>query len=93
MVLDVPGGLFEVERTEVVADSNALVKRFVGGKAEPVGQVGLTEKDEGEQGGGIHLVVEQKAKLIKDVVREQVCFVDDEEDGTAFAGQVGEGGA
>ena len=45
VMLDVPGGLFEVKGSEAVADGDALVEGFVGSKAEFVGQVGLTEKD------------------------------------------------
>ena len=48
MMLDVSGGLFQVEGGEVIADGDALVKRLVGGEAELVDQVGLTEQDEGE---------------------------------------------
>jgi hypothetical protein len=93
MVLDVAGGLLEVKRFEVVADGNALIEGFEGRKAQLVGQIGLAEEDEGEEGGRIHLVVEQKAELIKDVVGEQVRLVDEEENGAALASQVGEGGA
>ena len=66
VVLDVPGGLFEVKGSEVVADGDALVEGFVGSKAELVGQVGLTEKDEGDQRDGVHLIVEQEAQLVKE---------------------------
>jgi hypothetical protein len=48
--------------------------------------------DEGEDGGRIHAVVEQKAELVEDVMKEQVGFVDDEENGAALVGEVGEGG-
>jgi len=58
-----------------------------------VGQVGLAEEDEREQGGGIHLVVEQEAELVEEVVREKVSLVDDEEGEAALAGEVREGGA
>jgi hypothetical protein len=93
VVLDVPGSLFEVERAEVVTDSDTLVKRFVRGKAEFVGQVRLTEEDEGEGRKRIHLVVEQETELVKEQRGEQVGLVDDEKDGAAFASQVREGGA
>jgi len=36
VVLDVPGGLFEVEGSELVADGDALVEGFVGSEAELV---------------------------------------------------------
>jgi hypothetical protein len=93
MVFDVGGGLFEVEGFKMVANGDTLIEGFVGGETELEGQVRLAEEDEGEQGGGIHLVVEQKAKLVEEVVREQVSLVDDEEDEATFAGQVREGGA
>ena len=67
MVLDVTGGLFEVKGAEMVTNSDALVESLVGGEAQLVGQVGLTEEDEREQGGGIHLVIEQETELVKDV--------------------------
>jgi hypothetical protein len=92
VMFDVPGSLFEVERAEVVADSDTLVKRFVGSKAELVRQVGLAQKDEGEGGKRIHLVVEQETELVKEGSREKMGFVDDEKDRAAFASQVSEGG-
>ena len=67
MVLDVTGGFLEVEGAEMVTNGDALVESLVGGKAQLVGQVGLTEEDEGEQGGGIHLVVEQEAELVEEL--------------------------
>ena len=67
VMLDVTGGLFEVERAEVITDSDTLVESLVGSEAQLVGQVRLAEKNEREQGGGIHLVVEQETELVKDV--------------------------
>jgi hypothetical protein len=93
VVLDVGGGLLEVKGFEVVADGDALAESLVGGEAELVGQVRLAEEDEGEQGDGIHLVVEQEAELIEEVVREKVSFVDDEKSEAALAGEVREGSA
>jgi hypothetical protein len=93
VVLDVPGGLFQVKGSEVVADGDALVEGFVGGKAELVGQVGLAEEDEGDQRSRIHLVIEQEAQLVKEFRWQEVRFVDDEQDVAALAGQVVEGGA
>jgi hypothetical protein len=56
-----------------------------------VGQVGLTEQDEGDKGGGVHLLVEEEAELIEDLGGEEMAFVDDEEDIAAFAGEVSQG--
>ena len=67
VMLDVTGGLFEVERAEVITDSDTLVESLVGGEAQLVGQVRLAEKNEREQGGGIHLVVEQEAELVEEL--------------------------
>jgi hypothetical protein len=93
MVLDIGGRFLEVERFEMVANSNALVEGFEGRETELMSQVGLAEKDEGEQRSGIHLVVEQKTELIEEVVREQVSLVDDEKDEATLAGEVRESGA
>ena len=93
MVLDVAGGLLQVEGFEVEADGDALVEGLVGSEAELVGQVGLAEEDEGDQGSGIHLVVEQEAQLVEELRGQEVGFVDDEQDVAALAGQVVEGGA
>lgn len=90
MVLDVGGGLLEVEGVKVVADGDALAEGLKGSEAQLVGPVGLAEENKGEQGGRIHVVVEQKAELVEDVVREKVCFVNDEENGTALACQAGD---
>ena len=67
MVFDVTGGLFEVEGAEMVTDGDALVESLIGSEAQLVGQVRLAEQDEGEQGSGIHLVVEQEAKLVEEL--------------------------
>jgi hypothetical protein len=61
VMLDVARGLLQVEGFEVEADGNALVESLVGSEAELVGQVGLAEQDEGDEGGGVHLAVEQEA--------------------------------
>ena len=93
VVLDVPGGLFQVEGSEVITDSDTLVESFVGGKAQLVGQVGLAEEDEGDQRSRVHLVVEQEAQLVKEFRWQEVGFVDDEQDIAALASEVVKGGA
>jgi hypothetical protein len=103
MMLDVGSSLGNVEGCEMVADGDALAESFIGSKAEPVSEVRLAEEDEGEQGGGIHLVVEQEAELVEEVVREKVSLVDNEESEaalylgrtglSALASQIGEGSA
>ena len=93
VMLDVSGGLFEVEGTQMVADGDALVEGFEGGETEFVGEVGLAEEDEGEERSGVHIVVEEKTELVEELRREEMGFVDDEEDEAALAGEVGEGGA
>jgi hypothetical protein len=91
VMFDVSGGFLQVEGGQVIADGDALVKGLVGGKAEPLGQVGLTEEDEGQQRSGVHLLVEQEAELVEEIRREEMGLVDDEQDVAAFAGQVEEG--
>jgi hypothetical protein len=86
MMLDVPSGLLQIEGRELVTDGDALVESLVGGEAELVGQVRLTEQDEGDEGSGVHLLVKEKAKLIEELSGEQVGFIDDEEDVAALAG-------
>jgi hypothetical protein len=78
---------------QVVADGDALAESFEGGETELVGEVGLAEEDEGEEGSGIHVVVEEETELVEELRGEQVGFIDDEEDEAALAGEVGEGGA
>jgi hypothetical protein len=92
-VFDVGCGFFQVKRFEVEADGDALVEGFVRGEAELVSQVGLAEEDEGDQGSGVHLVVEQEAQLVKEFRWQEVRFIDDEEDVAALACQVVESGA
>jgi hypothetical protein len=91
-MFDVPSSLLQVEGRDLVADSDALVEGLVGSEAELVGQVRLTEQDEGDEGGGVHLLVEEEAELIEDIGGEEMALVDDEEDETAFAGEVSQGG-
>jgi hypothetical protein len=91
-MFDVPSSLLQVEGRDLVADSDALVEGLVGSEAELVGQVRLTEQDEGDEGGGVHLLVEEEAELIEDIGGEEMALVDDEEDETVFAGEVSQGG-
>ena len=67
VMLDVPSGFLQVERRNLIADGDALVERLVGGEAELMGQLGLTEQDEGDERSGIHLLIEQETKLIEDL--------------------------
>jgi hypothetical protein len=93
VVFGITCGFLQVKGFEVEADGDALVEGFVGSETELVGQVRLTEQDEGDQGSGVHLVVEQEAQLVKELRRQEVRLIDDEEDVAALAGQVVEGGA
>jgi hypothetical protein len=93
MVFDVGGSLLEVEGFEVVTDGDALVEGFVRRETELVGQVRLAEEDEGDQGSGVHLVVEQEAQLVKEFRWQEVRFIDDEQDVATLACQVVECGA
>lgn len=67
MMLDRGEGLLEVKGAEVIADGDALVEGLVRGEAEELSQIRLTEQDQGEQGGGVHVVIEQEAELVEDV--------------------------
>ena len=67
VVLDVTGGLFQVEGAEMIANGDALVEGLVRGEAELVGQVGLAEQDEGDEGRGIHIIIEQEAELVEEL--------------------------
>ena len=66
VVFDVTSGFLEVKGFEVEADGNALVEGFIRSETELVSKVRLTEEDEGDQRSRIHLVVEQKAQLVKE---------------------------
>jgi len=57
-----------------------------------VSEIGLAEEDKRDDGRGIHIVVEQKSELLEDVGREQVSFVDNEQNAATFTGQIGERG-
>jgi hypothetical protein len=92
-MVDVADGLFEFERAEVVADGNALIEGLEGSKAELVRKVRMPEENEGQGRSRVHLVVEQETELVKEVMRKKMCFVDDEKDETAPAGQIRECGA
>jgi len=61
VVFGIACGFFQVKGFEVEADGDALVESFVGCEAELVGQVRLAKEDEGDQGSGVHVVVEQEA--------------------------------
>ena len=49
VVLDVPGGLFEVKGSEVETDGNALVESLIRSETELVSEVGLTEQDQRDE--------------------------------------------
>jgi hypothetical protein len=91
MVLDVADSGLQVERGEVKGDTNALTEGVEGSKAEFVGQVRLTEEDENETGGRVHVGVEQEAKLVEEVRGELVGLVNDEERTTALPEGIVEG--
>ena len=88
VMLDVARRLLQIEGFEVEADGDALVEGLVGGEAEFVGQVRLTEQDQGDEGGRVHLAVEEEAQLVEQFGRQQVGLVDDKEHVAALAGQV-----
>ena len=92
MVFDVASSLFEVERGEMEADSDALVERLERRETELVSEIRLTKENERDERRGIHIVVEQKSQLFKDVGREEVSFVNDKQNATTFAGQIRESG-
>ena len=92
VVLDVGDGLLEVKGAKLVTDGDTLMESLIGGEAEELGQVGLTKQDQSEQGGGVHLVVEEEAELVEDVGRQTMGFVEDEQEVASLPGQVSEGG-
>jgi hypothetical protein len=51
----------------------------------------LTNEDQGEEGIGVEVVVEEETKLVKKIRGQQVSLIDDEEGETIFAGEVKEG--
>jgi hypothetical protein len=56
-----------------------------------MGQLGLTEQDEGDERSGIHLLIEQETKLIEELGGEQMALVDDEQNVAPLAGEFGQG--
>jgi hypothetical protein len=88
LVFDVSGGFFEIERLKVKANGDALLESFERCKAELVSEVRLTEEHQGDEGKGVHLIVEQKTELVKEFGREEMGLIDDEKDEAAFASQV-----
>jgi hypothetical protein len=87
LMFEVSGGFGQVEGREGIADGDALVESLVGGEAEFGGQIGLADQDEGEEGVGIEIVVEQEAELVKKIGGQEMSLVDDEEGEAIFAGQ------
>lgn len=61
MVFDVAGGFLQVKGFEVKADGNTLVEGFVRSETELVSEVRLTEEDERDQRGRVHIIIEKKA--------------------------------
>jgi len=95
-MFDVASRLLQIERRNLVARQpevarDALVERLVGGEAELMGQLGLTEQDEGDERSGIHLLIEQETKLIEELGGEQMALVDDEQNVAPLAGEFGQG--
>ena len=66
VMFDISGGFFKVKRRQSIAQGEALIERLVGGKAQFGIQIGLSDKDEGEKGGRVEIIVEEKAELVKD---------------------------
>jgi hypothetical protein len=51
----------------------------------------LAEQEQGDEGSGVHLVVEQETQLVEQLGRQQMSLIDDQEHIAALAGQVLEG--
>jgi hypothetical protein len=58
VMFGISSSFLDVEGSEVVADGDTLVESLEGNKTELVSEVGVTEKDESEEGGRVHLIVE-----------------------------------
>jgi hypothetical protein len=91
LVFDVSGGFGQVEGRQKIADGDALVEGLVGVESEFGSQIGLTKQDEGQEGIGIEIVVEEEAELVKEVGGQQMGLIDDQERVAMFASQVVEG--
>ncbi len=78
VMFDISGGFFKVKRRQGIAQGDALIERLVGGKAQFGVQIGLADEDESEKGGRVEIIVEEEAKLVKDVRGEEMGFVNDE---------------
>jgi hypothetical protein len=91
LVFDVGDGGFQVERREVKRDPNALTQGVEGSKAEFESQVRLTEEDEDEARGGVHVGVEQESELVEEIRRELVSLINNENGTLALPEGVVEG--
>ena len=67
VVLDVSSGFGQVEGGQLIADGDALMEGAVGSKGEFVGQIRLAQQDEGQMRGGVEVIIEQEAELVKEV--------------------------
>ena len=87
VMFDVGECFFKVERGEGVANGNALVEGLVGGEAKFGIEVGLPDEDEGEQGMGVKIVIEEKAELVEEFSGQKVGFINNENGEAVFAGE------
>ncbi len=75
----------EVSEGETVMDTR--VKGTIPSEPEPVLEVGKSDEDEGKEGLGVPLVIEENVQVIERVLVEQMGFVDQEDGADALSGR------
>ncbi len=89
MVAEIGGGVAEVHGRDVEAGGNPLVQGGEDAEAELADQGGLTQEDACEGTAAIHVGVGEQAEFLELGSREQVCFVDHDDDAAVTLGRLG----
>jgi hypothetical protein len=85
---NVVGGVVGEEASECETVMDAGVEGTIASEPEPVFQVGKSDEDEGEEGLGIPLVVEEDMEVVERVLMEQMGLIDEEDGAYALLGEI-----
>ena len=87
LVMDVRNRLGHVKGREMEGGGQALEEGFMRSHVQSAAEFGLTHEKQGGEGLAVHVGGKEHAELLKNVIREQMSFVEDEEGGAVFVGE------
>ena len=87
LVTDVLERLGQVKGREMERGGQALEKGFMRSHVQSAAKLRLTHEKQGGKGLAVHVGGKEHAELLKNVIGEQMSFIEDEEGGAVFVGE------